>query len=116
MRTRIFLVALVLLRVPVLRGQVNYQLGPGDRIAVYVRDLKEIEIKPAYVQLDGTVEFQYAGVIRAKDLNTSELARQIEQRLEPIVRKPSVSVEVIEYGSQPVSILGAVNKPGDALR
>lgn len=90
----------------------NYQLGPGDRIAVQIRDLKEIEIKPAYVELDGTVEFQHAGIIRVQDLNTSQVAREIERRLQTIVRRPTVSVEVIEYGSQPVSVLGAVNKPG----
>jgi polysaccharide export outer membrane protein len=90
----------------------NYTLGPGDRIAVYLRDLKEIEIKPASVQLDGTVDLQYAGVVRAQDLTSQQLAAEIEQRLKTIVRQPRVSVEVIEYGSQPVSVLGAANKPG----
>ena len=90
----------------------NYQLGPGDRIAVQLRDLKEIEIKPASIELDGTVDLQHAGVIRAQDLNTSQLAREIERRLQAIVRRPAVTVEVVEYGSQPVSVLGSVNKPG----
>jgi polysaccharide export outer membrane protein len=90
----------------------NYRLGPGDRIAVLLRDLKEIEIKPAYVQLDGTVDLQHAGVIKAQDLSVIELSRQIEDRLKGIIREPKVSVELLEYGSQPVSVLGAVNKPG----
>jgi polysaccharide biosynthesis/export protein len=90
----------------------NYLLGAGDRVAVHLRDLKEIEIKPALVQLDGTIDLQHAGVVRAQDLTAAELAREIERRLQSIVLNPKVSVEVIEFGSQPVSVLGAVNKPG----
>ena len=90
----------------------TYLLGPGDRVTVNIRDLKEIEIKPALVELDGTIQLQYAGRIQAEGLTTLELSQQIEQRLGKIIRDPRVTVEVSEYGSQPVSILGAVNKPG----
>ena len=90
----------------------TYLLGPGDRVTVNIRDLKEIEIKPALVELDGTIQLQYAGRIQAEGLTTLELSQQVEQRLGKIVRDPRVTVEVSEYGSQPVSILGAVNKPG----
>jgi polysaccharide biosynthesis/export protein len=90
----------------------NYQLGPGDRIAVNLRDLKELEIKPAVIELDGTIDLQHAGRIRAQGMTSGELAHEVEKRLAAIVRQPKVSVEVVEYGSQPVSVLGAVNKPG----
>ncbi|MGD1091598.1 MAG: polysaccharide biosynthesis/export family protein [Bryobacteraceae bacterium] len=90
----------------------SYLLGPGDQITVSVRDRKEIEIKPAFVGLDGTVDLQYAGTIRAEGLSTEQLAREIEAKLSSIVLNPKVTVEISEYGSQPVSILGAVNKPG----
>ena len=97
---------------PAPKPEANYLLGPGDRIAIHLRDLKEIEIRPAYLELDGTVELQHVGKIRAADLSTSQLAREIESRLKPIIREPNVYVEVVEYGSQPVSVLGSVNKPG----
>jgi polysaccharide export outer membrane protein len=90
----------------------EYLLGPGDKINVSVRDRKEIEIRPALVGLDGTVELQYAGKIRASGLSTEQLARAIETKLARIVRDPNVTVEVADYGSQPVSVLGAVNRPG----
>ncbi len=90
----------------------TYLLGPGDRVNVNVRDLKEIEIRPGLVELDGTIELQHAGRLQAEGLTTLELAREIEKNLSRIVREPRVTVEVTEYGSQPVSILGAVNKPG----
>lgn len=90
----------------------NYRLGPGDKVAVHLMDLKEIEIKPALVQLDGSIDLQHAGQFRAQDLSTNQLAREIESRLKEIVRNPKVSVELLEFGSQPVSVIGAVNKPG----
>ena len=90
----------------------NYVLGPGDQISVYLRDLKEIEIKPSVIGLDGNVELAYAGKMHAEGLTTEALAREIEQRLSTIVRAPNVTVQVTDYGSQPVSVLGAVNKPG----
>ncbi len=89
-----------------------YVLGPGDQISVTVRDVKELEMKPSVIALDGTVEFAYTGKMAAAGMTTDQLARQIEQRLTKIVRTPKVMVDVSEYGSQPVSILGAVNKPG----
>lgn len=95
-----------------LSAPANYQLGPGDKIAVHLRDLKEIEIKPAVVQMDGTIDLQHAGVMEVRNWNTAQLARAIEGRLKSIVRDPKVSIEVLEFGSQPVSVLGAVNKPG----
>ncbi len=90
----------------------NYLLGPGDQVSVSLRDRKEIEIRPAFIDLDGAIDFQYAGRIRAEGLTTEQLAREIEAKLTSIVQSPKVTVEVSEYGSQPVSVLGAVNRPG----
>jgi polysaccharide biosynthesis/export protein len=90
----------------------SYRLGPGDRITVSLGDLKELEIRPATVDLDGTVEVQHAGKLRATGLSCAELAQEIRRKLTAIIREPEVKVEVSEYGSQPVSILGSVNKPG----
>lgn len=93
-------------------GTTNYLLGPGDQISIHLGDLKELEIKPAVIGLDGTVVMAHVGKIQAEGRSTEELAREVEQRLSNIVRQPHVTVEVSEYGSQPVSVLGAVNKPG----
>ena len=89
-----------------------YLLGPGDRISVTVSDLKEIQFQPTTLAPDGSVEFQYTGRLQAGGLSPEQLAREIETRLKRIVREPRVVVEITEYGSQPVSVLGAVHKPG----
>lgn len=93
-------------------AQTAYLLGPGDQITVSLRDRKEIEIKPAFVGLDGTVDLAYAGKLHVEGQNTEQVARAIEAKLTTIVQNPRVTVEVSDYGSQPVSVLGAVNRPG----
>lgn len=90
----------------------SYLLGPGDRVSVTVADLKELEIKPTYVDLDGTIDLPYAGRLKAAGLTCAQLSLAIERNLLSIVREPKVRTEVIEFGSQPVSILGSVNKAG----
>ncbi len=93
-------------------GSGKYLLGPGDRITISLRDLKEIEIKPATIDRDGTIDLQYAGRLKAEGLTTEQLGVEIQKKLTGIIRKPNITVEVTEFGSQPVSILGSVNKPG----
>lgn len=113
MRLALPLAALVAVHAPAEPLSTDsYRLGPGDRIAVSLGELKEIEIKTAAVDPDGSIELQYAGTIQAGGMTCAQLSAEIAQRLLPIIRDPKVKVEVSEYGSQPVSILGSVNKPG----
>jgi polysaccharide biosynthesis/export protein len=93
-------------------GAEPYVIGPGDRLQVRLRDIKELEFAPATVELDGAVEFAYTGRMLASGMTADDLAREVENRLRRLVRDPKVTVEVVEYGSQPVSVLGAVRKPG----
>jgi polysaccharide export outer membrane protein len=95
-----------------LFGAGPYIVGPGDKLSVTVRDLKDLEFQPAYVQPDGSVEFTYGGRIMAGGFTPEEIGREVENRLRAIVRDPKVIVDVTEYGSQSVSVLGAVRKPG----
>ncbi len=106
-------VSLAVFLAGILSAEVpGYVLGPGDQVTVSLRDRKEIEIKPARIGPDGAVEIAYAGSIHAEGLSTQQLAKEIESRLAKIVQNPMVTVEVSDYGSQPVSVLGAVNRPG----
>ena len=87
-------------------------LGSDDRVSVSVRDVKEIEFKPALIDAAGNLELPYAGKLHAAGLTTGDLAKVVAERLKDYINDPHVTVEVTEYGSQPVSVIGAVNKPG----
>lgn len=89
-----------------------YLLGPDDQIAINIRDVKEIEFKPARIDLAGDLQLNYIGKVHAAGLTTEALAGTLAERLKEFINDPNVTVEVTDYGSQPVSVIGAVNKPG----
>ena len=100
--------------VPARAGQPadGYVLGPDDQVNVSLRDVKEVEFKPVRIDSAGNIQLHYAGKLRAAGLTVEELAKAIADRLKDYVNDPNVTVEVTDYGSQPVSVMGAVNKPG----
>jgi polysaccharide biosynthesis/export protein len=90
----------------------RYILGPADQISVNLRDVKEIEFKPVRIDDSGNIDLHYVGKLRAAGLTVDDLAKAISVRLRDYINDPNVTVEVTDYGSQPVSVMGAVNKPG----
>jgi polysaccharide biosynthesis/export protein len=90
----------------------NYTLGPGDQISVAALELDEISKGPYRVDSSGFVNIPLAGRIQATGLGVSQLESQIESRLKKYQLRPAVSVSILEFRSQPISIIGAVNAPG----
>ena len=89
-----------------------YALGPDDQIRIWVLGLEDIFDKPVRVGANGRVDLPLIGPTQALGLTAEELGRSIATRLESQLKHPQVSVTVVEFGSQPVSVLGAVNTPG----
>ncbi len=90
----------------------GYVLGPGDQISLHVLGVEEISDKPMAVDLNGYLHIPLAGQIRASGLTIQQLESEIEARLKTYVQRPDVSVSIIEFRSQPVSVIGAVKNPG----
>jgi polysaccharide biosynthesis/export protein len=90
----------------------TYVLGPNDQISVHVLHLEEIGSQPIRIDMQGYINVTLAGRIHAGGLTVDSLENAIAERLKSYLLNPTVSVEIVEYHSQPVSILGAVNKPG----
>ena len=98
---------------PVAAGMsAGYVLGPGDQISVHVLGVEEISDKPTSVDLNGYLDIPLAGQVRASGLTIEQLESELASRLKTYVRRPDVSVTVVEFRSQPVSIIGAVRNPG----
>jgi polysaccharide biosynthesis/export protein len=91
---------------------VQYVLGPDDQLKIWALGVEEISDKPVRINPSGDVDLPIAGRIHAAGLTVEQFQSVLEQRLAKEVRKPQVSVEIAEYGSQPVTVLGAVNHPG----
>jgi polysaccharide export outer membrane protein len=89
-------------------------VGSGDVLHVEVFDVPELSRD---VRVSETGEISYPlipGRIRAAGLTPYQLEQRIEQLLieNGLVTHPQVSVLVKEQNSQPVSVVGAVVKPG----
>jgi polysaccharide biosynthesis/export protein len=89
-----------------------YVLGPNDQLTIDVVELPEFHGRTYRVDSDGTIDVPLVGNIRAAGLTLSQFKGELNSRLRSQVRNPHVSASVTETKSQPVSVMGEVNKPG----
>jgi polysaccharide biosynthesis/export protein len=93
-------------------GDSMYLLGPGDQITVQVEDVNEIQAKPVRLDPAGFIDLPLAGRIKASGLTSEQLKAGIASQLERYITNPHVSIDIVEYESRPVSVIGEVNSPG----
>lgn len=88
-------------------------IGAGDLFALMIvgedKLPKEFRVAP-----DGTVDLPYIHRVRVAGLEPQEIAELVRRQLidQQILRDPSVSVDIKEYNSKRVTVLGQVQKPG----
>jgi polysaccharide biosynthesis/export protein len=91
----------------------SYLLGPNDQISLVVDQLPDdFTDKTFRIDQNGDLSVPMIGRIHAGGLTQAELEDQVRTRFGIILREPDIVVNVTEYASQPVSVLGAVNMPG----
>jgi len=93
-------------------GGDEYVLGPEDQIKLWALGMEEISDKPLQIDPGGFLDLPLLGRIKAAGLTVEQLRSELLERLSVDVREPSVSIDIVEFGSQPVSIIGAVAQPG----
>ncbi len=88
-------------------------VGPGDVFLMEVVGEKELP-REYMVASDGTVDLPYVHTVPVAGLEPQEIARLVRKLLieKQILTDPSVVVQVKEYNSRRVTILGQVSKPG----
>jgi len=94
------------------QSQAAYTLGPDDQILIRALYAEEISEKPVMIGTNGYISLPMVGRLRASGLTVEQLETEIVSRLKPYVQDPQVSVSVVEFRSQPVSVLGAVANSG----
>jgi polysaccharide biosynthesis/export protein len=90
----------------------GYVLGPDDQIVIHAIDSPEISDKAFLIGMNGNVTLPLIGRVEASGLTVEQLETDLNTRLKKYVQDPQVSVTVAEFRSQPVSVFGAVTKPG----
>jgi polysaccharide export outer membrane protein len=93
-------------------GRPDYVVGPQDVLTVTVYE--EPQLTGRYtVDADGTFTFPLIGRIQAGGLPLRDIEDQLTKRLgDGYLKKPQVSVEVDQYKSQSVFVIGEVRTPG----
>lgn len=90
----------------------EYLLGPDDQIKIWALGAEEISDKSVRIGPSGDIDLPLLGRIHAAGLTVEQLKSALKQHLVKEVRAPQVSVDIVEFGSQPASVMGAVNHPG----
>lgn len=90
----------------------DYRLGPNDTVVVRALDVEEFGDKPVRIDSRGNLSLPLVGRVPAAGLTLEELEAELTERLARFLVEPRVTVTLAEVHSQPVSVLGAVNRPG----
>src|SRR5262245_577052 len=90
-----------------------FRIGPGDLLEIRVLNRPQLSRDSVRVDNDGLIRIPMVDdAIRASCRTEAELADDISQRYLKYLRHPQVSVFIKEYSSNPVAVIGAVDKPG----
>ncbi|MBI1354260.1 MAG: hypothetical protein GC160_07935 [Acidobacteria bacterium] len=89
-----------------------YRVGPGDVLEIAVFEVEELS-RSAAVAADGRIRLPLIGPVEVQGLTPPEIETKISAGYaDGYLRDPQVSVAVVDFRSQPVSVLGAVREPG----
>ena len=104
------------LQTPAIAG--DYRLGPEDILQITLFNIPEGEqgVTPRNTEVrvsqEGKITLPLLGDIAVAGLTTSALEQQLRTQYDQYLHKPQVGVQVKEYRSQQVSVMGAVGRPG----
>lgn len=82
-----------------------------DLVAVEVLEDESLDTETRVTQ-DGAIELPHVDPVIIAGLTTSEAARVLSRALEKYLQRATVNLRIIEHRSQPITLLGAVRKPG----
>ena len=90
----------------------EYTIGPEDVLDINVFEAQEMN-REVRVSASGEISLPLLGAVRAAGLTPRELEQSLEELLhQKYMKDPHIGVFVREMQSHPVSVMGAVRKPG----
>ncbi len=89
----------------------SYKIGVGDTLTIEVWG--ESELSGSYqVAASGSIRRGWLPAVKVQGLTTGQAKEALTAVLKKFIREPAVKLEVTEYRSQRVDLIGAVVKPG----
>ncbi|MFT3905881.1 MAG: SLBB domain-containing protein [Steroidobacteraceae bacterium] len=91
----------------------DYHLGPGDMVRISVFGYADLGIDTR-ISESGNLGYPFIGQIPVGGMSVSQAEQLIARKLveAAIVKQPQVSMLVLQYESQKISVMGQVAKPG----
>jgi polysaccharide export outer membrane protein len=91
----------------------DYRLGPGDLLKISTFGYNDLATD-ARVSESGNITFPLIGQVPVEGLSTRDVESLIAEKLQAgsFITRAQVSVLIVEYQSQKVSVMGQVAKPG----
>lgn len=91
----------------------DYLIGPGDVVRIQVFQNQDLTVE-ARVSESGVISYPLLGVLKIGGLSPTAAERLISTRLKQgnFLQNPQVTLNVLQFRSQQVSVLGNVAKPG----
>lgn len=90
-----------------------YRVGPRDLLDIRVYEAEKLNGERR-VSESGLINLPLLGDVPVAGKTTAEISQILKKLLEDrYVQKASVDVQVLEFRSRPISILGAVKQPGN---
>lgn len=90
----------------------DYTLGPEDVLTITVFNLPEMT-ETVRVENDGTITVKLLGPVKAAGLTVAQLRDELQNDWgKTYLQDPHVTVFIRQFHSSPVSVVGAVAKPG----
>jgi polysaccharide biosynthesis/export protein len=116
--TRMRLAALLLfaLLVPTIAtaqdSEHDYKIGPKDLLEIRVLELPDLNVERR-VGDNGMIDLPLLGEFKISGMNAVEARNELETVLRAkYVNRANVSIVIKEYSNRPLSVVGAVAKPG----
>ncbi len=90
----------------------RYRIGPRDVVRVEVLEDESLNLDRARVDQDGAIELLHVGPVVVSGMTESQARIAVEEALSRYLQRATVSLRILEFRSKPITILGAVHKPG----
>lgn len=91
----------------------DYVIGPEDVLRIDVFQVPELSNLQVRVANDGTITVPLLGRVEASGLTATQLANTLQSKWgQNYLQNPQIAVFVVQFQAKPVSVVGAVEKPG----
>jgi polysaccharide export outer membrane protein len=99
--------------VDALAQDATYRVGPKDLLEIRVLEIPELNLERRIMD-NGMISLPLLGEVSVQGMSAEEVRNKLETMLRAkYVNRANVSIVVKEYANKPVTIVGAVVKPGN---